>query len=37
MSHHLTQALAALGATTGTLALTAIIVIVAVLGRRTGP
>lgn len=34
MSHQLTEALAALGATTGTIAFTAVVVLVVVIGRR---
>jgi len=32
--NHLTEALAALGATTGTLAFTAVVILVVVIGRR---
>ena len=34
MSHQLTEALAALGATTGTVAFTVIVIFVVVLGRK---
>jgi hypothetical protein len=34
MSHHLTEILAALGATTGTVAFTAIVILVVIIGRK---